>query len=180
MQTLKIVVTGPFSSGKTELIQSVSEIDVVSTERKISQEAERIKSQTTVAMDFGRITLKGVDVLYLYGTPGLERFGFMLEILSEGVLGYVVLIDGTKPSTFEQGLSLIESFERRLDAPLVVGLTRVDRKNCRKISELESKLGRKDLDVIACDARNVIDVKTVLIALLDKVKEQEEAVQGVG
>jgi GTPase SAR1 family protein len=87
MQTLKMVVTGPFNAGKTEFIQSVSEIDVVSTERKISSEIERIKETTTVAMDFGRITVDNEMVLYLFGTPGQKRFDFMWEILSEGMLG---------------------------------------------------------------------------------------------
>ncbi len=71
MQTLKIVVTGPFSSGKTEFIQSVSEINVVSTERKISSDEEhRVKSATTVAMDFGRITIDDELILYLFWDPG--------------------------------------------------------------------------------------------------------------
>ena len=70
MQTVKMVVTGPFNAGKTAFIQSVSEIDVVSTERKISTEAERVKETTTVAMDFGRITVDDDLVLYLFGTPG--------------------------------------------------------------------------------------------------------------
>ena len=77
MQTVKMVVTGPFSSGKTEFIQTVSEIDVVSTERKISSEAEKIKESTTVAMDFGRITVDDNLVLYLFGTPGQKRFDFV-------------------------------------------------------------------------------------------------------
>jgi hypothetical protein len=90
MQTVKIVVTGPFSSGKTEFIQSISEIDVVSTERKISLESEKIKNATTVAMDFGRITIDKELVLYMFGTPGQRRFDFMWEILSEGMLGFIV------------------------------------------------------------------------------------------
>lgn len=81
MQTVKMVVTGPFSAGKTEFIQSVSEIDVVKTERKISSDAERVKNETTVAMDFGRITVDDDLVLYLFGTPGQRRFDFMWEIL---------------------------------------------------------------------------------------------------
>jgi signal recognition particle receptor subunit beta len=93
MQTVKMVVTGPFNSGKTHFIQSVSEIDVVSTERKISTEAERIKETTTVAMDFGRITVDDDLVLYLFGTPGQKRFDFMWEILSEGMLGFVVMVE---------------------------------------------------------------------------------------
>ena len=83
MQTVKMVVTGPFSAGKTEFIRSVSEIDVVSTERKISSAAERSASKeaTTVAMDFGRITVDDDLVLYLFGTPGQRRFDFMALIL---------------------------------------------------------------------------------------------------
>jgi len=88
MQTVKMVITGPFSSGKTEFIKSISEIEVVSTERDISkntQEAES-KGQTTVAMDFGRITVDDELTLYLFGTPGQRRFDFMWEILAEGML----------------------------------------------------------------------------------------------
>ena len=92
MQTVKMVVTGPFAAGKTEFIRTISEIDVVSTERKISSDAERIKDATTVAMDFGRITVYEELVLYLFGTPGQKRFDFMWEILSEGMLGFIVIV----------------------------------------------------------------------------------------
>jgi len=90
MQNVKIVVTGPFNAGKTAFIRSVSEIDVVSTEKKITAEAEKVKSSTTVAMDFGRISVDEDLILYLFGTPGQKRFDFMWEILSEGMLGFVV------------------------------------------------------------------------------------------
>jgi signal recognition particle receptor subunit beta len=73
MQTVKMVVTGPFSAGKTEFIKTISEIDVVSTERKITDETRSVKEATTVAMDFGRITVDEDLVLYLFGTPG-QRF----------------------------------------------------------------------------------------------------------
>ena len=111
MQTVKMVVTGPFSAGKTEFIQSVSEIDVVSTERKISSMAERsVKEATTVAMDFGRITVDEDLVLYLFGTPGQKRFDFMWEILSEGMLGFIVMVDSTRPETFREARSILETF----------------------------------------------------------------------
>ena len=94
MQTVKMVITGPYASGKTEFIRSISEIDVVNTEANVTpgtMEAE-IKSQTTVAMDFGRITVDDDLVLYLFGTPGQRRFDFMWEILTENALGLVLLI----------------------------------------------------------------------------------------
>ena len=77
MRSFKIVVTGPFSAGKTTFIKSISEISIVSTERAISDSTRRVKAETTVAMDFGRITISKDIVLYLFGTPGQERFDFM-------------------------------------------------------------------------------------------------------
>ena len=109
MQTVKIVVTGPFSAGKTQFIQSISEIDVVATERKISRDEERVKAQTTVAMDFGRISVAEDLVLYLFGTPGQRRFDFMWEVLSEGMLGFVVIIDSSRPETFREARKILES-----------------------------------------------------------------------
>jgi len=110
MQTAIMVVTGPFSSGKTQFIASISEIDVVKTERKITSEAEAIKQSTTVAMDFGRISVDSDLILYLFGTPGQKRFDFMWEILSEGMLGFVVLVDNTRPETFREAKSILETF----------------------------------------------------------------------
>src|ERR671920_2298846 len=111
MQTVKMVVTGPFSAGKTEFIQSVSEIDVVSTERKISSAAERtVKESTTVAMDFGRITVDEDLVLYLFGTPGQKRFDFMWEILAEGMLGFVVMVDAERGAALAEATGTLRFF----------------------------------------------------------------------
>ena len=93
MQSVKVVVTGPFNAGKTTFIKAVSEITVLSTERQVSDASGEGKGETTVAMDFGRITISDDVVLYLFGTPGQQRFSFMWETLSEGMLGFVVLVD---------------------------------------------------------------------------------------
>lgn len=178
-RAFKILVTGPFNSGKTTFISSISEIDVVSTERDAS-EMEK-KGSTTVAMDFGRITLSDGDVLHLYGTPGQDRFDFMWEILSEGMLGYVVLLDGTNQTTFAQGKKILESFTGWSDAPYVVGLTRADRKKCLSKEDVrEGIIPFNDADIVPCDARRVQDVKTVLITLLERVLENAEAVEQAG
>ena len=126
MQTVKMVVTGPFSSGKTQFIQTVSEIDVVATERKISSESERIKETTTVAMDFGRITVDDDLVLYLFGTPGQKRFDFMWEILSEGMLGFVVMVDSSRPETFREARRILETFRAYAPTPYVVAANKQD------------------------------------------------------
>src|SRR5512141_778465 len=120
MQTVKMVVTGPFNAGKSEFIRSVSEIDVVSTARKISSQAEKIKETTTVATDFGRITVDEDLILYLFGTPGQLRFDFMWEILSAGMLGFIVLVDSTRPETFREARSILETFRAYAPTPYVV------------------------------------------------------------
>ena len=130
MQTVKMVVTGPFNAGKTAFIQSVSEIDVVSTERKITAEAEKIKETTTVAMDFGRITVDDDLVLYLFGTPGQKRFDFMWEILSEGMLGFIVMVDSTRPETFREARSILETFRAYAPTPYVVAANKQDMTGC--------------------------------------------------
>jgi uncharacterized protein len=172
----KILVSGPFNSGKTTFIRSISEIEVVSTERSTISSGRR--SDTTVAMDFGRITLRDGDVLHLYGTPGQERFDFMWEILSEGMLGYVILVNGADPATFEEAGRIIEAFQRMSAAPFVVGLTRADRKDCMRPEAMrELVFDRRDIDIVRCDARKVSDVKGVLLALLERVLEQAEEME---
>jgi small GTP-binding protein len=126
MQTVKVVVTGPFSAGKTQFIQTISEIDVVETERKISQAKERIKDQTTVAMDFGRITVDNDLVLYLFGTPGQRRFDFMWEVLSEGMLGFIVLLDSVRPETFREAWGILDTFRSYALVPYIVAANKQD------------------------------------------------------
>lgn len=172
MQTLKIVVTGPFSSGKTELIQSVSEIDVVSTERKISQEAERIKSQTTVAMDFGRITIDDELILYLFGTPGQRRFDFMWEILSEGMLGFIVLVDSTRPETFREAQRILDTFRSYSPVPYIVAANKQDLEDAWPPEDLRIVLHvDSDIKVVPCVARDKESVKQVLLELLYSILE---------
>ncbi len=167
MQTVKMVVTGPFSSGKTEFIQSVSEIDVVNTDRKITSEAEKIKQSTTVAMDFGRITVDEELVLYLFGTPGQKRFDFMWEILSEGMLGFIVLVDSNRPETFREARSILETFRAYAPTPYVVAANKQDLEDAWSIEDMRIAL-RLDPNIkfLPCIAFDKESVKDVLIELL--------------
>lgn len=176
MQTVKMVVTGPFNSGKTEFIRSVSEIDVVSTERKISSEAEKVKSTTTVAMDFGRITVDNDLVLYLFGTPGQRRFDFMWEILSEGMLGFIVLVDSTRPETFREARNILETFRAYAPTPYVVAANKQDKEDAWDIGDMRITL-RLDQKVklLPCVATDKEKVKNVLLELLYSILEEMEA-----
>jgi small GTP-binding protein len=178
MQTVKMVVTGPFNSGKTAFIRSVSEIDVVSTERKISSESERIKETTTVAMDFGRITVDDDLVLYLFGTPGQKRFDFMWEILSEGMLGFIVMVDSARPETFREARGILQTFRAYAPTPYVVAANKQDQEDAWEVDDLRIalKLDRK-VKMLPCVATNKDAVKEVLLELLysilDEMKQKE-------
>lgn len=172
MQTLKIVVTGPFASGKTTFIQSISEIDVVATERKISNESERIKNQTTVAMDFGRITIDDELILYLFGTPGQRRFDFMWEILSEGMLGFIVLVDSTRPETFREARRILETFRSYSPVPYIVAANKQDMPDAWPAEDLRIVLRvEDDVKVIPCISTRRESVKQVLLELLYAILE---------
>ena len=167
MQTLKIVVTGPFASGKTELIQTISEIEVVATDRTITRESERIKSQTTVAMDFGRITIDEELILYLFGTPGQKRFDFMWEILSEGMLGFVVMIDSTRPETFREARRILDTFRSYSPVPYIVAANKQDLEDAWPAEDLRIVLRvESDIKVVPCVATDKESVKQVLLELL--------------
>jgi small GTP-binding protein len=172
MQTVKMVITGPFSAGKTEFIRTISEIDVVSTERRISTEAERIKDQTTVAMDFGRITVDDDLVLYLFGTPGQKRFDFMWEILSEGMLGFIVIVDSSRPETFREARSILDTFRGYADTPYVIAANKQDHEDAWAPDDLRIalKIG-PDIRVLPCVANDKEAVKAVLLELLYSILE---------
>lgn len=172
MQTVKMVVTGPFAAGKTQFIQSISEIDIVATERKVTRAEERLKDQTTVAMDFGRITVDDDLVLYLFGTPGQRRFDFMWEILSEGMLGFIVLLDSVRPETFREARSIFETFRSYAPVPYVVAANKQDLEDAWSPEDLRIAFRiPEEVKVLPCSATDRESVKHVLLELLYSILE---------
>src|SRR5437870_4966160 len=173
MQTVKMVITGPFAAGKTQFIQSISEIDVVATERRITDETARVKTETTVAMDFGRITIDEDLVLYLFGTPGQKRFDFMWEILSEGMLGFVVLVDSARPETFREAKRILNIFRSYADTPCVIAANKQDLPDAWPPEDLRFALGVEEhIKIVPCVGKNKEDVKKVLLELLYTILER--------
>ena len=166
-QSVKIVITGPFGAGKTSLISTISEISVLATERKVSDGTAAIKGQTTVAMDFGRITIDRELVLYLFGTPGQKRFDFMWEILAEGMLGFIVLVDASRAESLEEAEGILAFFRDVARVPYVVGVNKVADDGADAVAQVRTHLGiEPGVRVVACDALDKESVKGLLVELL--------------
>lgn len=170
---VKIVVTGPFSAGKTTLIRTISEITVLSTEQDITDETRSQKAATTVAMDFGRITIDRDLVLYLFGTPGQDRFDFMWEILGEGMLGYILVIDADRPGSLQEAVGILAAFRKMARVPFAVALNRAVSLEPGEEDGIRAVLGLdEETPVIPCDVTDRESVKAVLLALLYAVVDQ--------
>jgi uncharacterized protein len=171
---IKILIAGGFGAGKTTMVGSVSEIEPLRTEEIITAESVGVdnlagvedKTTTTVAMDFGRITLSDNLVLYLFGTPGQDRFWFMWDELSTGAVGAVVLADTRR---LADCFASVDYFERR-GTPFVVAVNcfedakRYDPADVRIALDLD-----EDVPVLLCDARRKESSKTALITLVEYV-----------
>jgi signal recognition particle receptor subunit beta len=168
----KIVVTGPFSSGKTEFVKTISDIPVVSTEKRITTEDRGIKAETTVAMDFGRVTLDG-DTLYLYGTPGQTRFDFMWEILSDEMNGFIVLVDSTDPPSFPEAAELIELFSSFVNVPHLIVANKTDLPDAANLNEVRrgTRAGG-NITVMPCVALQKSSVRQVLLQMIELLKKE--------
>ncbi|MEU5181803.1 GTP-binding protein [Streptomyces longwoodensis] len=170
---LKIVVVGGFGVGKTTLVRSVSEIRPLNTEEVMTQAGRGVdettgveqKTTTTVAFDFGRISLNQHMVLYLFGAPGQERFWFLWDRLFSGTLGAVVLVDTRR---MEDSWYAIDRLEHHR-TPFVVAVNRFDGDDRRfSLEEIRQSLALGDhVPMIDCDARLRSSCKEVLICLVD-------------
>lgn len=178
--TLKVVVTGPFNAGKTTLISTISEIPVLTTETSVSDAARERKKRTTVSMDFGRITIPGDPVIELamFGTPGQARFDFMWNVLSKGMLGYVLMVDVADPSTWAEAAAIRDHFRVLGRVPYVVAANRYDGEDAAPLA-LRRTLGLPEhVRIVPCNVVEMASAKDVMLALLVDVLAAFEARAG--
>jgi small GTP-binding protein len=172
LQIVKLLITGDVNAGKTEFIRSISEIDIISTDAKVTDDYVELKEMTTVAMDFGRLTIDEGLVLHLYGTPGQSRFDFMWEILSAGILGYVVMVDSTRPYTLPSTRRIIDFFDNITDGdcPYVVVANKQDLPGAFSAEDIRNMLSVPDrIPVIACVASEKKHCKNVVLELCELI-----------
>jgi uncharacterized protein len=170
--TIKILIAGGFGAGKTTMVSSVSEIRPLRTEEVLSERGEHVdsldgveaKSTTTVAMDFGRITIRDDLVVYLFGTPGQQRFWFMWDELAFGALGAVVMADARR---LADCFPSVDYFERH-GIPFVVAVNCFDGERRYPLKAVVKALNLAgEVPVVLCDARRRESSRDVLVTLTE-------------
>jgi hypothetical protein len=166
MELMRLVITGPVNAGKSTFIRAVSEIDVVDTDRRATDETKDLKDQTTVAMDFGKLRFSPEFAMHLYGTPGQERFDFMWDLLIRKAHAYILLVAANQPKQFRAARRIMNFMNQRAQIPMMVGITHTDCDEAWQMENLAIALGFSPQKQPPMQAVNPLDTSSVAETLL--------------
>lgn len=144
MRTMRLVVAGTPGAGKTTFVRTISDIQVVDTDRTSTDETALLKQKTTVAFDFGRIAFGSTMDLQIYGTPGQSRFNFMWDFLIKSANIYILLVPAHRPDDFHYARQIISFMNQRVQIPMLIGLTHTDCPGVCNTEEIMIRLGYMD------------------------------------
>ena len=167
---LKLLIAGPVGAGKTTFIQSLSAIPVVETDEYASEDIG--KARTTIAMDFGSLSLDGLDI-HLFGTPGQDRFDFMWDMLAEGALGLIQLVAGTQPRDFPAARRILDYITTRHPIPFVVGVTRQDIERTWAPCDIAAYFALPETHVLGLNATDRASATSTLRQLMEVILGDE-------
>lgn len=177
MEIMRLVITGAVGAGKSTFIRSVSEIEVVDTDRQATDETTQIKQNTTVAMDFGRLQFGPEMALQIYGTPGQSRFDFMWDILIRKAHAYILLVAAHRPRDFRDARRIASFMQQRMRIPMMVGITHIDCPGAWSQENITLALGYVDPNnrppIVTLNASDRTSVAESLIVLVQHCLEND-------
>ncbi len=170
-KSYKLVVTGAFNAGKTTFVNTLSEIEPDNTDKATRNQAERkIKTTTTVALDYGRVRINSSSIVHLFGTPGQDRFDFMRDILADDMQGFIFLIDSTDPHSLGQATRLLATFQQSGQVPYLLAVNKSD---CHGLSGEEIRRAFKlpaQQPIVPCVATDKASVRAVVERLIAMIE----------
>lgn len=181
---MTLVVTGPVGAGKSTFIRTVSEIDVVDTDRRATDETASLKHRTTVAFDFGRLQFGRNRALHLYGTPGQSRFDFMWDILIRKAQGYVVLVAANRPNEFRYSRRILTFMQHRSRVPLIIAISHSDCEGAWTPENILVAMGynaqKPAPPVVIVDPRNRASVAKSIVKLVQSAMQYTRSFSKAG
>lgn len=179
MEIMRLVVTGTVGAGKSTFIRSVSEIEVVDTDREATDETALLKKNTTVALDFGRLQFGPDMALHIYGTPGQSRFDFMWDILIRKAHAYILLVAANRPKDFRDARRIASFMHQRMKIPMIIGITHTDCPGAWSEENIALALGYMNAKnrppIVTVNANEQASVAEALIVLVQSCLQNEES-----
>lgn len=169
----KLVVTGMFNAGKTTFVNTLSDINTINTDKATSRKVEaKVKSSTTVALDYGQIKLNDKVNIHLFGTPGQKRFDFMRELLADGMHGFIFLVDSTDKTSLEEATELLTLFKKRGKVPYILVANKVDRNGLNSVEIRKQLKLSKQQPIVPCIATEKASARAVVERLIGMIEAQ--------